>query len=83
MNDSERRELNRLVIRRIGVKKMAQNRLQHPEIASQGCIARLHGQPITDNPYDEDTNPWLYESWREGWTDTDNDPDAPKKDISA
>lgn len=53
----------------------------HPEARSQGRMARLYGNPLSDRnkwyPYPG----WMRESWEVGWREVDEDPTAPKADL--
>ena len=51
----------------------------HTEAESQGREARLHGRPMSENPHPAG---WMHKSWRAGWADADQDPEAPKRDIA-
>lgn len=51
----------------------------HPEAESQGREARMMGRPLSANPHPDG---WMEKSWRAGWADVDQDPDAPKRAVA-
>ena len=52
----------------------------HETAKSQGRIARLYGFDInSQNPYEKNTHGW--KSFRAGWNEVENDPDAPKEPL--